>query len=157
MNVTAIDIMSKPVISVRTVTTVRELMALLNENRISGVPVLSEDGELAGVVSITDLLAANLRDDDSPEVTPDFHTSPAMDGLSEINSLLEPDDEILEHSVSELMSPNAITTTEGSTVAELSKAMVSQRIHRLLVVREKEVVGIVSVGDILRAIAEQTK
>ena len=74
-----------------------------------------------------------------------------------INSFLEPHDDILDQPVSELMSPNAITTTEGSTVAELSKAMVSQRIHRLLVVREKEVVGIVSVGDILKAIAEQAK
>ncbi|MDP6041308.1 MAG: CBS domain-containing protein [Candidatus Latescibacteria bacterium] len=153
MNLTAGEIMSQPVISVRSDTPVRNLMGLLNEKQISGVPVVDEQEHLVGVVSITDLLSLSIGNSVDLGV-PDFHTSPAMDGLAQINSLLEPSGEAMDYRVSELMSSNVITAEEDVPVGALADTMLSHRIHRLIIVREHKAVGIVSVGDILRALRD---
>ena len=151
MNLTARDLMTAPVISVQETTRVKELVGLLNEKSISGVPVVDEEGVLVGVISITDLLSANIGDDEFGQA--DFHTSPSMDGLAELNDLLSPSQEIEGHPVRELMSRKSITAKESSPIGSISKTLVTHRIHRLVIVREGRPVGIVSVGDILRALS----
>lgn len=61
----------------------------MNENKITGLPVVDEASLLVNVNSITDLLAANLSDNKFGQA--DFHTSPLMDGLAELHGLLTPD------------------------------------------------------------------
>jgi CBS domain-containing protein len=151
MNLTAKDFMTTPVISVHESTTVRDLVALLNEKSISGVPVVNDAGELVGVISITDLLAANVGDVEYGQA--DFHTSPSMDGLSELNTLLSPDKAIEEHQVGQLMSRRPITAEESSSLGSMSKTLVQNRIHRLVTVQQGRPTGIVSVGDILRMLS----
>ena len=113
-------------------------------------PVVDDDGLLVGVISITDLLAANLGDDEIGHA--DFHTSPSMDGLTRINPLLEPDEAIEQHPISKLMSRNTSTANESCAIGELSKTLVANRIHRIVIVRDRLPIGIVSVGDILRTL-----
>jgi CBS domain-containing protein len=150
MNLKASDIMTQPVVAVNEAAPVKDLIQLLNEKSISGVPVVDDEGGLVGVISITDLLAANIGDD---ELGPaDFHTSPSMDGLTELNPLLSPDEDIEQHPVRELMSRNSVTAPEDSPIGAMSKILVSNRIHRLVIVRDGRPIGIVSVGDILRAL-----
>src|SRR5690606_22199227 len=50
------EIMSRPVVTVKPDTTVKELAALLVEKQISGVPVVDDKGAVSGVLSETDLL-----------------------------------------------------------------------------------------------------
>ena len=150
MNLVAKDLMTSPVVSVCETTTVKELVALMSKRAISGVPVVDEGGMLVGVISITDLLAANLGDIDFGHA--DFHTSPSMDGLTELHDLLAPGEDIEEHQVSQLMSRKSITADETCPLGTISKTLVTKRIHRLVIVREGRPVGIVSVGDILRTL-----
>ena len=151
MNLKARDIMTQPVVSVNETAQVKELVAMLNKNTISGAPVVDDAGLLVGVISITDLLAANVGED---ELGPaDFHTSPSMDGLTELNDLLAPSEDIEEHSVHELMSRNSVTADEDCPIGVMSRTLVTNRIHRLVIVRDGRPIGIVSVGDILRALS----
>ena len=152
MNIIARNVMTSPVVSVQESTLVKELVGLLKENSISGVPVIDDDGILVGVISITDLLAANIGDDEFGQA--DFHTSPSMDGLSELNDLLSPSEDVEGHPVGELMSRKSVTIEETCLIGSMSKTLVTHRIHRLIVVREGRPVGIVSVGDILRALSD---
>ena len=156
MDLSADNIMSCPVVSVSQATTVRELMGVLNNKHISGVPVVDEGGDLVGVVSITDLLSfgVNLDSSGNEHSVSDFHTSPAMDGLAQINSLLEPNTDVMDHPIQSLMSPNVVTAEERTPIGELADILVSRKIHRLVIVRNKKAVGIVSVGDILRALRD---
>ena len=156
MNLIADDIMTRPVISVRQDTPVREMMALLHEKQISGVPVVDPFDRLVGVVSMTDLLSVSTDLEHASEITEsDFHTSPAMDGLSRAAGLLQPDEAILDHPISDLMSPNVITVNPGATIGELSDKLVTHQIHRVIVVQDNRVVGIVSVTDILRTLRDR--
>jgi len=50
------DIMTREVATVRPETSVREIAALMMEKNISGVPVVSDDGAIVGIVSEGDLL-----------------------------------------------------------------------------------------------------
>ncbi len=53
---TAKDIMTQDVLEVKADWSLRRLVEFLAENLISGAPVISEDGRLIGVVSLTDIL-----------------------------------------------------------------------------------------------------
>src|SRR5574342_291684 len=58
---TAKDIMTKDVITVRPDTSIEELASLLVENRISGAPVVDDSGNLYGIVTENDLISRNKR------------------------------------------------------------------------------------------------
>ena len=156
MNLRARDIMSHPVISIVEDRTVRDLIALLHEKRFSGVPVVAEDGRLSGVITLTDLLAI-----DPDEATAqgaessDFHSSPAMDGLSGAAEMFSPAEEVLEHPVRDIMSRSVITSPDDATIGAVADVMVSNRIHRVLIVRNGELAGIISVMDILIALRDK--
>jgi predicted transcriptional regulator len=50
------DVMMSPVVTVTPRTSVREVAQLFLDKRISGAPVLGDDGKLVGIVSEGDLL-----------------------------------------------------------------------------------------------------
>jgi CBS domain-containing protein len=150
MELNAVSIMSSPVICAREDMTVAELTDLLDQKQISGVPVTDADGHLVGVISITDLIALSAETlDISPPEKSDFYTSPAMDGLAAVGGLLEPEEELRDIPISNLMSHQVITASEEDSIGKLADAMVSHRIHRLIVVRDEKISGIVSIRDIL--------
>jgi len=55
------DIMTKKVITVSPLTTVKDLAKSLTENNISGVPVADKTGKLLGIVSATDIVAKGAK------------------------------------------------------------------------------------------------
>lgn len=156
MDLVAADIMSHPVIRAPESLTVQELTVLLQERQISGVPVVDASDQLVGVISITDLISLSAGDetpDDARES--DFHTSPAMDGLSQAHGLLAPDSAVLDRPIRDFMSRHVITATEETHIGDLAGRMISHRIHRLIIVRDKTIVGIISVRDILRSLRDR--
>ena len=152
MNLKASEIMNAPAITAHQDCTVGDLMKLLDENSITGVPVVDDDGTLVGVVSITDLLALGVNDEAEGELESDFHTSPAMDGLSRSSGFLVPDSDMLDRTVRTIMSQNAITATLDAAVGDLADTMVTHNVHRIIIVKGDKPKGIVSVKDILHAL-----
>lgn len=59
---TAAELMSSPVHTARPATTVGQAMALMTERRVRHLPVLDDDGELAGLVSIGDVVKALIEE-----------------------------------------------------------------------------------------------
>jgi len=156
MDLVAADIMTSPVISAHQDMPVRELTDLLQARHISGVPVVDSDDQLVGVVSITDIVALGSDTEDWPEAKDsDFHTSPAMDGMSRASDLLEPEADLLDHPIRDLMSRDVITALEETPVGKIADTMVTHRIHRVIIVTGDRAVGIVSVTDILRTLRDR--
>ena len=58
---TAKDIMTKKVITVKPDTSIKELSALFVKHGLSGAPVIDEGGGLYGVVTENDLISQNKR------------------------------------------------------------------------------------------------
>ena len=53
------DIMTKDILKVREDWSIHRLAEFFAENSISGAPVISSDGKLVGVVSLTDIILQN--------------------------------------------------------------------------------------------------
>jgi CBS domain-containing protein len=63
----------------------------------------------------------------------------------------------LEQPVSEFMSPDVVFAAPGETVAMLMERMTDRRIRHLPVLREGRLVGVISIGDVVKCqIAEAT-
>jgi len=81
--ITAEQVMTRDVISVKKDTPIREAMELMLEKKISGLPVVEDDGTLVGVLSETDvvILAYNIvyqTDSLEKKKVRNFMTAPAV-------------------------------------------------------------------------------
>ena len=148
------DIMTADIVSVAENATVRELVTLLQENEISGVPVVNARGKITGVVSLNDVAAASGESGAvAPErASPDFYVHGWEDKLNpdELRQLHVEDEGLL---VSDIMTARVYTVAADVPIAEVARTMVDGHVHRLLVVEGDQPVGIVSTLDLLRSIA----
>jgi CBS domain-containing protein len=160
------DIMREDVIAVRQETTVRELVQLLDDESISGVPVLDSAGKVRGVVSRTDVIRVAARslevpvaeafweavgqDDDDPDayfLAPESAVA-LLPGPGAFEGLM-----LDEIKVEEIMTPVAFAVDPDMTIWEMARFLVQGRIHRALVVDDGRLVGIVTAFDVLRVVA----
>ena len=153
MGVCAKDIMTSDVICAREDMTARQLVLLLQKEDVTGVPVLDENGVLSGVVSMTDIILHDELFGEGPVLESDYHKQIDVRGWYQAESIdLE---DLGEHHVRDIMSPEAITVFPDAPIQDLAAIMHSHGIHRVIVVNEGRVVGIVSTMDILRVVMER--
>jgi CBS domain-containing protein len=134
-------VMTRDVLTVAPETPVKEVAALLVDNRISGAPVCDEEGTVLGVVSEADLLRK--VEGLSPEV-----------GGRLAWVLRRLDDEIPKitaRTAAEAMTSPALAVRPTQQISEAARLMVDHRINRLPVVSGGKLVGIISRADVLRA------
>ena len=149
------DIMTSDIVSVAETATVRELVALLQEHEISGVPVVNARGKITGVVSVSDVAASSGGGGSiGPEVaSPEFYVHGWEDKLNpdDLRQLHIEDEGLL---VSDIMTPRVYTVKGDAPISEVARTMVDGHVHRLLVEEGGEPVGIVSTLDLLRLLAD---
>lgn len=146
------DVMTADVVKVPADLTVAELADVFMENEISGAPVVDEDGALLGVVSVFDI--ARQSSGEAGVVTeqgnPEFYVRGWEENYTaeEFRRLRIQEGHL---SVRELMTPAIFKVEEDDPVSEVARTLVDGHIHRVLVTRGHEVVGIISSLDLLRA------
>jgi len=142
-------IMSTALLTVERGTPVRDVIRLLIDNRISGVPVV-EDGAVVGIISEGDLI---LRE----------RAYRQRGGMAFLAQQLFEDHEKLAveyrkaHGLvaEDVMSQPVTTILPGMPVEEIAHLMAERQIKRVPVVEGGKLVGIVSRGDVLRAAYER--
>lgn len=140
---TAKDVMNSEILSVRDDRTLPELAAFLAENQITGAPVVDDSGEFVGVVSVTDIAEA------AAEASDWRPGDRAV--LGELSGLHVEGE---GRQVRDVMTPTVYTVTEDTPAAELARAMITGRVHRLFVTRKGRIVGIVTSLDLLRLLCD---
>jgi CBS domain-containing protein len=95
---------------------------MLTERKIGAVIVVDDDSRLVGVFSERDIVRA----------------------------LAEHGPKALARSVRDFMSDKVVTCTETDTVGTLSELMTDRRVRHIPVMRRGELVGIVSIGDVVK-------
>jgi len=113
---------SQDVVTVRPEATVRELLALLAEHNIGAVVVSSDGVALDGIVSERDVVRR-----------------------------LNEDETALDQPVSSIMSAQVHTCERSQHVHDLMVAMTERRIRHVPVVEDGRLVGIVSIGDVVKS------
>ena len=141
------QIMTTNIITVSPTTTFFEAAKLFLDNKISGAPVVDDNGVLVGVLSEKDLFKALYP------TSADFYSSAKKYIIGEA---LEDGANYASHkTVAECMSHRLITTTPETNILRVGGQMVATGVHRVPVVDEGKLVGMVSRGDIYRAVLEQ--
>ena len=125
------ELMQRNVKSIRGEASVAEAILTLADGHISGLPVVDASGKMVGVLSSSDLLAAEAETGDE----------------SSRQALLE------NTEVQEIMTRRPYTVAPTAEVREAAQQMLYGDVHRLFVTDGDEVVGVISTTDIVRAVA----
>lgn len=108
---------------------ISEAVRVLNEHRIGAVVVLADNGGIAGILSERDIMRHLTN---------------------------EPAD-LLKRAVREVMTTSVITCTRMATISELMEQMTERRIRHIPIVEEGELIGIVSIGDVVKRKIEESE
>ncbi len=139
------DIMTTDVVTVSPDTPVQQIAQVMQQHRISGVPVIGGDGKVFGIVSEGDLMR-RIADEDQ-------HRSW---WLSLFHSKYEGPDDFAKargRYARDVATRNVISVAEETPAGEIARLLESRQIKRVLVLRGDRLVGIVSRGDLLRGLA----
>ena len=117
-------VMNSDVVTIKADATVGDAVALLLQHGTSGLPVVDDQNQLLGIITEFSLIQAITR--------PELKAEP----------------------VSTVMSTEVMTVTEDTIPVEVVNIMQTHRIRRVPVVRDGEVVGVISRRDILRYVTE---
>lgn len=129
------EIMTRPVITVRAMTPVREASALLAEHGITSMPVLDDDGDIVGIISELDVLRDRLPRD------PRRHLARFGERHADPGRL-----------VRDVMSDAVVCMSENADAADVADTMVLERVRAVPIVSGAELVGIVSRRDLIRTL-----
>ena len=146
--ITANDIMTPEVISISPETEIAQAAKLLLTNRINGVPVINDAGELVGILCQSDLI---IQQKNIP--IPSLFT--LLDGFIPLTSSKKLDKEvekIAATKVADAMTPDPVTVNSDTGIEEIAALMVEKNYHTLPVVDANKLVGIVGKVDVLRTL-----
>ena len=136
------DIMHTEVKTATADTTIREVAVLMCFNKISGVPVVGRDNGIVGVISEKDILRAMY-----PQVDEYMR-----DGRPDFEDLEGQYRDILNLEVRDLMTPMVYTVAPDDPILKAASIMSAYQIRRIPVAVGNRLVGIVSIGDVHKAI-----
>lgn len=139
------DVMTTPVHTVTSSTSVIDVARLLGERRIGGVPVVDAGGRIVGIVSESDLMRR-------PEIGTERRRSWLARFLAEPETLAADYVRAQGTTAETVMTRNVVTAAPETPLAEVAETMERRAIKRLPVVDHGRLVGIVSRADLVRAI-----
>lgn len=152
------DIMTTDVLSVRDDWSPETLSQFFFDKQISGAPVVDEDDNLIGVVSLNDLA----RNDTAPPTdTRDTAVHDYYDLGRVVPEISREDLELLAiesqsiTTVKDIMTSLVFEVTQDTPIQEAAEMMLKGHIHRLLVTNDKKLVGIVTTMDMLKTVVDR--
>ncbi len=142
----AADVMSPVVVAVHPDAPLAQVVRLMIEHRVSGLPVLDEGGHAVGIITEGDLLRrVETETDGGP---PGWLGALFASGRAA-------GDYVQTHTrrVADLMTADVVSVTTDTPLDEVVSLMRRRRIRRVPVALNGVIVGIVSRADLVRALA----
>jgi CBS domain-containing protein len=120
---------SRKLVTIRLDDTVRSAISLFVSHNIGSLPVVDDTGRLVGIFTERDVLFK-------------VHADP---------------ERFADRRMSEVMTPDPVTCTPDDIVHDVMGAVSQYQIGQLPVVCDAKLVGVVSVGDLVRALHEKVE
>lgn len=121
------DLMSSDVQTINGDVGLQEAIVSLADTHVSAMPVLDGRGQMIGVLSASDVIAAEAEAD--------------------------PGVQLEDTRVRDVMTPRSLTVAPDADVRDAARQMLYADVHRLFVTVEDRLVGVISTSDIVRAVA----
>jgi CBS domain-containing protein len=154
---TAADVMTRSLVCCKPDDELKNAEEVLIEHRISGMPVVV-DGKLVGVLSRSDIarmdvlmrsLDGQVSDRNNWNSQADGFEHSARAEYQGFRSMIQ------SLKVRDAMNDQVVTCAPTSPILEVAEEMVRHHIHRVIVVRAGEPIGIVSSFDIVKLVAQR--
>ncbi len=152
MTLTAREIMTPHVKSVPESWPMQQFAAFLAENSISGSPVINAEGEIVGIATLSDIADFHLN-----KVTHNYENRMTPEEIREARRLRQFIFEEMQKipvEVRDIMTPIVFSVSEDAKVPDIARIMMKEQLHRIFVMRENKVVGIITAYDMLKVLAE---
>jgi CBS domain-containing protein len=135
------DAMTTPVETVRPETSLKDVADIFAVRGIGGVPVVDEEQRIVGVITEADIM---LKEQFEPPRRDWFRRRREDEALRR---------KFAARTVAEAMSEPPVTVEKWLSLASAASVMIEHGVNRLPVVQGREVVGIVTRHDLVRAFA----
>lgn len=140
------EIMQRKIVMIPVGTVYSEVMDALLKHEISGAPVVDEQGKLVGIVSEKDLLRILYPYYESYYLNPEQYTNHEDREKKALD--------IRTRRVEEFMSRDVLTVNPDMPIMRAGSIMLSRGVHRLPVVQEGLLVGIITRRDLYKKLME---
>lgn len=144
------DIMTREVITVKPNTTIEELAHIFIEKKISGAPVVDDNGDLIGIVTENDLISQNKRLH-IPTVVRLFDAFIMLESPSKIEKEIK---KMAAVTVADICVSDVITVAEDTPVEDIATIMSEKKVHLIPVVEGKNVRGIIGKMDLIKGMVK---
>jgi CBS domain-containing protein len=131
MSTSIAELMKRDVITISPDASVRELVRVLRDEAIGGMPVVDTDGTVIGMVSSTDVLW--------------LAVAAADDGARAFLSA----DDLAHRKVRDIMTPDVFGVPPDVSASDLRRFFARTGVQRALVLDDRKIVGIVVLSDVL--------
>ena len=134
------------------------LEQLFLSTKFTGFPVV-KDNRLVGVISRSDIIRSLVTERSRAEQISDFYCGAQVLNTDDPVQSLEATAaqvgvRLAEQSVEDAMVHNVVSIESSESVRNLAKLMLDGHLHRIPVVNEDKLVGLVTTMDLVRAISE---
>lgn len=174
------DIMTLDVLTVSPETTLRDAAGLLADEFVSGAPVVAGT-RVVGVVSASDIIRFVADEPGVPTERPDTLETGEWPGVepwdegaeapgayfadlwddagADVRARMQSPDgpewnALEEHTVAEVMSRTVTALGREASVREAAELMLKAHVHRILVMEDEKLVGLVTTTDVLKAVSQ---
>ena len=158
MALTVGEVMTRDVETIEPDRTLTEMDRLLVARGISGVPVVEGD-KLVGIVSQTDVIRVLLAEQKKAQQVSGFYSSPFPIPIPALERLAQDSREIADRMtllrVREVMTPEPRVVAPSEPIERAARIMADEGYHRLPVVADKRLLGIVTSLDLVRLVGER--
>ncbi|MFI6494428.1 CBS domain-containing protein [Streptomyces sp. NPDC050564] len=132
------DVMTHTVVAVGRDAPFKDIVKLMEQWKVSALPVLEGEGRVIGVVSEADLLPKEEYRDSDPDRQAQLHH---LSDLAKAGAV----------TAAELMTTPAVTVHANATLAQAARIMAQRQVKRLPVVNDEGMLeGVVSRADLLK-------
>lgn len=139
------DVMTKSVVAVMPGHSIKHAAQIMLDHHVSGLPVVDDDRRLVGILTEGDLLRRvefGAAGSNSPWIAANSVEGAARDFVKSYS-----------WQVGDVMSKPVTTVTEDTSIAEVAQLFATRGIKRLPVVRDGELIGVISRADLLQIVA----
>lgn len=138
------NVLQRAVVTVRRDTPLTEVAARMSRNRVSGVPVVTGDGRLEGIISEHDFVT-HAREEDGRTV---IEILPA-----EASAAAGPEGPAYAHVAADIMTAQVTTLGEDTPLPEIANRFTQWQVNRLPVTdAQGRLVGIVARWDLVQSV-----
>jgi CBS domain-containing protein len=141
----ASDIMTRDVVTVKPETSVREIAELMTQHRISGLPVVNAGGRVVGILSESDLLHR-------AETGTEKRRKWWMRAFIDTDQLAREYAASHARNAGDIMSKDVVSVDADMELGDVAELLDRKKLKRLPVTQNGQLAGMITRGDLVRAL-----